>query len=49
MTSLWGAAAGFFLYDADAVFVASKTVNTTGALNINYPFVQFIYAMQQAG
>ena len=49
MTSLWGAAAGFFLYDADAVFVASKTVNTTGALNINYPFVQFIYPMQQAG
>jgi len=49
MISLWGAAAGFYLYDADAVFVASKSVNTTGALNINYPFVQFIYAMQQAG
>ena len=49
MISLQGAAAGFFLYDADAIFVASKSVKTDGSLNINYPFVQFIYAMQQAG
>ena len=49
MVSLHGAAAGFFLYDADAVFVSSRTVKTAGALNINYPFVQFIYPMQQAG
>ena len=49
MISLQGAAAGFFLYDADAVFVANKSVKTDGSLNVNYPFVQFIYAMQQAG
>jgi peptide/nickel transport system substrate-binding protein len=49
MISLQGAAAGFFLYDADAIFVSSKSVKTDGSLNINYPFVQFIYAMQQAG
>ena len=49
MISLQGAAAGFFLYDADALFVSSKSVNTDGALNINYPFVQFVYAMQQVG
>ena len=49
MISLQGAAAGFFLYDADAVLVAGKSVKTDGALNINYPFVQFFYAMQLAG
>ena len=49
MYSLWGAAAGFFLYDVDAILVASKSVKTDGALNINYPFVQFVYAMHQVG
>ena len=49
MVSLHGAAAGFYLYDADAVFVSSRSVKTDGALNINYPFVQFIYPMQQVG
>ena len=49
MVSLHGAAAGFFLYDVDALLVSSKSVNTTGALNVNYPFVQFVYAMTQAG
>ena len=48
MISLWGAAAGFYLYDADEVFVSSRSVKTDGSLNINYPFVKFYYAMQQS-
>ena len=49
MTSLWGAAAGFFLYDVDEVFMSSNTVQTAGSLNINYPFVKFYYNMQKTG
>ena len=35
--------------DQRASALSSRSVKTDGALNINYPFVQFIYPMQQVG
>lgn len=48
MRMLYAAAPAVYFYDAGALFVTSKDVDAKAAMNINYPFVTFFYAMKLA-
>jgi peptide/nickel transport system substrate-binding protein len=44
---LYTQAPGAYLYDAKLALLVPKTLSATNAVNINYPFVTFFYAIQK--
>ena len=44
---LYTQAPGAYLFDAKLALLVPKTLRATNAVNINYPFVTFFYAIQK--